>query len=110
MRKSKCKKVVSFVFAAALDSLGILGANKRRITGRKWAAVAIMLAGVLSIALLTGEAGAHFSLLAVLASLLRGVAVVISRQLNGQLGIRAGLWKTKKQALELIEKGDLTNE
>ncbi|MDY3224420.1 MAG: DMT family transporter [Candidatus Faecousia sp.] len=78
------------VFAAALDSLGILGANKRRITGRKWAAVAIMLAGVLSIALLTGEAGAHFSLLAVLASLLRGVAMVISRQLNGQLGIRAG--------------------
>lgn len=27
-----------------------------------------------------------------------------------QLGIRAGLWKTQKQALEMIEKGDLTNE
>lgn len=27
-----------------------------------------------------------------------------------QLGIRAGLWKGQKQALEMIEKGDLTNE
>lgn len=27
-----------------------------------------------------------------------------------QLGIRAGLWNTQKQALEMIEKGDLTNE
>ena len=47
-----------------------------------------------------------------LTSVMRGTiqASQIRTEAAIQLGIRAGLWNTKKQALEMIEKGDLTNE
>ena len=77
-------------FAAVLDALGLLGARKRKITGLKWAAILVMLAGTAVTALLSGETGVRFGFLAVLFSVLRGVAMVLSRQFNGQLGIRAG--------------------
>lgn len=77
-------------FAAVLDGLGLLGARKRKITGLKWAAILVMLAGTVATALLSGETGVRFGFLAVLFSVLRGVAMVLSRQFNGQLGIRAG--------------------
>lgn len=78
------------VFAAGLDSLGWLGSRKRKITPVKWAAIVIVLAGVLSISLLSRANAAAFGVLAVLASLMRGVIMVVSRQLNGQLGLRCG--------------------
>jgi len=78
------------VFAAGLDSLGALGSRKRPITPMKWAAIAIVLAGVLTIPLLSGGNVAVFAFLAVAASLMRGVIAVVSRQLNGQLGLRCG--------------------
>lgn len=78
------------VFSAFLDRFGLFGMKKRRITLLKWLAILIMLAGCGTIALLSGEAGKILGAAAVLASLMRGVALVISRQLNGQLGLRAG--------------------
>ena len=78
------------VFAAGLDSLGALGSRKRRITPMKWAAIAIVVAGVLAIPLLSGGNMAAFAFLAVAASLMRGVITVVFRQLNGQLGLRCG--------------------
>ena len=78
------------LFATVLDSLGLMGARKRRATPMKWAAIAVMLLGTASIALLSGGSGVQFTVLAVGASLLRGAGQVISRHLNGQLGLRCG--------------------
>ena len=78
------------VFAAGLDSLGALGSRKRPITPMKRVAIVIVLAGVLTIPLLSGGNMAAFAFLAVVASLMRGVITVVFRQLNGQLGLRCG--------------------
>lgn len=77
-------------FATILDCFGWIGMQRRRITPMKCAAIAVMLLGVGAIVLLSGESRVHFGILAVAASLMRGVVIVISRQLNGQLGIRSG--------------------
>lgn len=78
------------LFSAVLDSLGLMGARKRRITPMKWCAIAVMLFGCSAIAILSGSTGITMNVLAIIASLLRGVALVISRQLNGQLSVRSG--------------------
>lgn len=78
------------IFAAVMDALGLLGMRKRKITGLKWAAICVMLLGTGTIAVLSGEAAVQFSIAAVCASLLRGVSIVIIRQLNGQLGVKSG--------------------
>lgn len=77
-------------FATVLDSFGLLGMKRQRVTSMKWAALAVMLLGVGAIAALSGEDSVQFSFLAAVASLLRGVILVIARQLNGQLGVRSG--------------------
>lgn len=77
-------------FATILDCFGWIGMRRRRVTPMKCAAIAVMLLGVGALVLLSGESRVHFSILAVAASLMRGVVIVISRQLNGQLGVRAG--------------------
>lgn len=77
-------------FATILDCFGWIGMQRRRITPMKSMAIAVMLLGVGAIVLLSGESRISFGILAVVASLMRGVVIVISRQLNGQLGVRAG--------------------
>ena len=77
------------IFAMLLDGRGLMGAEKRRMSGLKWCAVGVMALGCLSIRLLEGGA-AVFDAAAIVCSLLRGVTLVIFRQLNGQLGVRAG--------------------
>lgn len=77
-------------FAAILDCFGWMGIRRRRITPAKCGAIAVMLLGAVSIILLSGQSAVRFSFLAVGASLMRGIIIVIFRQVNGQLGVRAG--------------------
>ena len=77
-------------FATILDCFGWLGIQRRRLTSMKCAAIAVMLLGVGSIILLSGQSAVHFSILAVASSLMRGISIVIFRQLNGQLSVRSG--------------------
>lgn len=78
------------LFALILDSFGLLGSSKQQVRPMKLTAVAVMIAGCWIPAWLSGTKGGAFSLLAVVFSLLRGVVLVVSRQLNGQLGVRCG--------------------
>ncbi len=78
------------VFAAILDGLGLFGAARRPVTKLKWLAICIMLAGCASISLLSGASGAAVSVLAIAASVYRGVTLVLSRQLNGRLAVQSG--------------------
>lgn len=78
------------VFSTLLDSLGLFGTKKRRVSALKWCAIAVMLLGCGAIFVLSGESGTAFALGAFIAAFFRGVTLVISRQLNGQLGVRAG--------------------
>lgn len=78
------------LFALVSDSFGLMGSLKQRVKPMKLLAVAVMILGCWTPAWLSGTKGVTFSLLAVVFSLLRGVTLVISRQLNGQLGVRCG--------------------
>lgn len=78
------------LFALILDSFGLLGSSKQQVRPMKLTAVAVMIVGCWIPAWLSGTKGGAFSLLAVVFSLLRGVVLVVSRQLNGQLGVRCG--------------------
>lgn len=78
------------LFSLILDSFGLLGSSKQQVRPMKLTAVAVMIVGCWIPAWLSGTKGGAFSLLAVVFSLLRGVVLVVSRQLNGQLGVRCG--------------------
>lgn len=78
------------LFSAILDGFGLFGFQKRQASLLKWIAIGTMILGCASIAALSGNTGIPLQALAVFFSLMRGVSLVISRQLNGQLGVRAG--------------------
>ena len=77
------------LFAMLLDGKGLMGAQKRSLSGLKCCAAAVVAAGCLSICLINGGAAVPDAG-AVICSFLRGVTLIIFRQLNGQLGVRAG--------------------
>lgn len=78
------------LFSLVLDSFGLMGSEKQRVKPLKLAAVGIMVIGCWVTAWLSGAKGVAFSLIAVIFSLMRGVVLVVFRQLNGQLGIKCG--------------------
>lgn len=73
-----------------LDALGWLGSRKRRVTGLKLAALAVIFAGCAAMALISGSLGHALPLAAVLVSIVRGAALVCARKVNGMLAERTG--------------------